>query len=48
MDERRLRYFLAVVEEGGVTSAAARLHIRRDAPRQITLVEIPRALLGEI
>jgi DNA-binding transcriptional LysR family regulator len=27
MDERRLRYFLAVVDEGGVTAAARRLLI---------------------
>ena len=27
MDERRLRAFLAIVEEGGVTAAASRLHV---------------------
>jgi DNA-binding transcriptional LysR family regulator len=34
MDERRLRYFLAVVEEGTVTQAAARLHVAQPSLSQ--------------
>ena len=34
MDERRLRYFLTVVDEGGVTAAARRLHIAQPSLSQ--------------
>lgn len=34
MDERRLRYFLAVVDEGGVTAAAAKLHVAQPSLSQ--------------
>jgi LysR family transcriptional regulator, carnitine catabolism transcriptional activator len=34
MDERRLRFFLAVVEAGGVTTAAARLHVAQPSLSQ--------------
>ena len=34
MDERRLRYFLAIVEEGSVTAAAARLHVAQPSLSQ--------------
>lgn len=34
MDERRLRYFLAIVEEGGVTRAATRLHVAQPSLSQ--------------
>jgi LysR family carnitine catabolism transcriptional activator len=34
MDERRLRYFLAVVEEGGVTRAASSLHVAQPSLSQ--------------
>lgn len=34
IDERRLRYFLAIVEEGGVTKAAARLHVAQPSLSQ--------------
>ncbi len=43
MDEKRLRYFLAVVEEGGVTRAASRLHVA-----QPSLSQTLRALEGEL
>ncbi len=43
MDERRLRYFLAVVEEGGVTRAASRVHVA-----QPTLSQSLRALEQEL
>jgi LysR family transcriptional regulator, carnitine catabolism transcriptional activator len=34
MDQRRLEYFLAVVEEGGVTRAAGRLHVAQPSLSQ--------------
>jgi DNA-binding transcriptional LysR family regulator len=43
MDERRLRYFLAVVEEQSVTRAASRLHVA-----QPSLSQTLRALEGEL
>ena len=43
MDERRLRYFLAVVEDGGVTRAASRLHVA-----QPSLSQSLRAFEGEL
>lgn len=43
MDERRLRYFLAVVDEGGVTRAATRLHVA-----QPSLSQALRTLEGEL
>lgn len=43
MDERRLRYFLAIVEDGGVTRAASRLHVA-----QPSLSQALRALEREL
>jgi DNA-binding transcriptional LysR family regulator len=43
MDERRLQYFLAVVDEGGVTRAAKRLHVA-----QPSLSQALRALETEL
>jgi LysR family transcriptional regulator, carnitine catabolism transcriptional activator len=43
MDERRLQYFLAVVDEGGVTRAAKRLHVA-----QPTLSQALRTLETEV
>lgn len=34
MDEQRLRYFLAIVDEGGVTKAAERLHVAQPSLSQ--------------
>jgi DNA-binding transcriptional LysR family regulator len=34
MDERKLRYFLAVIDEGGVTHAAAKLHVAQPSLSQ--------------
>jgi LysR family transcriptional regulator, carnitine catabolism transcriptional activator len=43
MDERRLRYFLTIVDEGSVTRAAARLHVA-----QPSLSQALRALENEL
>ena len=34
MDDRRLRYFISVVDEGGVTRAAERLHVAQPSLSQ--------------
>jgi DNA-binding transcriptional LysR family regulator len=34
MDERRLRYFLAIVDDGSVTAAAERLHVAQPSLSQ--------------
>src|SRR5262249_39582410 len=47
MDERRLRAFLAVVEEGSVTAAAGRLHIAQPSLSQ-TLRALERELGTEL
>jgi LysR family carnitine catabolism transcriptional activator len=47
MDERRLRYFLAVVEYGGVTSAARGLHIAQPSLSQ-ALRSLERELGAEL
>jgi len=47
MDERRLRYFLAIVEEGSVTAAAARLHVAQPSLSQ-SLRGIERELGAEL
>jgi LysR family transcriptional regulator, carnitine catabolism transcriptional activator len=43
MDERRLEYFLAIVEEGGITRAARRLHIAQPSLSQ-SLAALEREL----
>src|ERR1700739_3435611 len=43
MDERRLEHFLAIVEEGGVTRAARRLHIAQPSLSQ-SLAALEREL----
>lgn len=43
MDERRLEYFLAIVEEGGMTRAARRLHIAQPSLSQ-SLAALEREL----
>src|ERR1700735_818535 len=47
MDERRLRYFLAIVEEGSVTAAAARPHVAQPSLSQ-SLRGIERELGTEL
>jgi LysR family transcriptional regulator, carnitine catabolism transcriptional activator len=47
MDERRLRYFLTVVEEGGVTRAASRLHVAQPSLSQ-SLRALERELGAEL
>ena len=47
MDERRLRYFLAVVEDGGVTRAARRLHVAQPSLSQ-SLRALERELGAEL
>ncbi|HEY2569929.1 MAG TPA: LysR substrate-binding domain-containing protein [Solirubrobacteraceae bacterium] len=47
MDERRLRYFLAIVEDGSVTAAAARLHVAQPSLSQ-SLRSIERELGAEL
>jgi LysR family transcriptional regulator, carnitine catabolism transcriptional activator len=47
MDERRLRYFLAVVEDGGVTRAANRLHVAQPSLSQ-ALRTLERELGAEL
>ncbi len=47
MDERRLRYFLAVVEDGGVTRAASRLHVAQPSLSQ-ALRTLERELGAEL
>jgi DNA-binding transcriptional LysR family regulator len=47
MDERRLRQFLAIVEEGGVTAAAARLHVAQPSLSQ-SLRTLERELGAEL
>jgi len=47
MDERRLRYFLAIVEAGGVTAAAERLHVAQPSLSQ-ALRSLERELGAEL
>jgi DNA-binding transcriptional LysR family regulator len=47
MDDRRLRYFLAIVEEGSVTAAAERLHVAQPSLSQ-SLRSIERELGAEL
>jgi len=47
MDERRLRYFLAIVEEGSVTAAASRLHVAQPSLSQ-SLRSLERELGTEL
>jgi DNA-binding transcriptional LysR family regulator len=47
MDERRLRYFLAIVEDGSVTAAAERLHVAQPSLSQ-SLRSIERELGAEL
>jgi DNA-binding transcriptional LysR family regulator len=47
MDERRLRYFLAIVEEGSVTAAAERLHVAQPSLSQ-SLRSIEQELGAEL
>jgi Bacterial regulatory helix-turn-helix protein, lysR family len=46
MDDRRLRYFLTVVDEGSVTGAARRLHVAQPSLSQALRASSQRSLLS--